>query len=501
MTTNQMIDAFEKRIKELLDKGYTPKQAVDMAYLEYPIMKTLQDEVKKLLHRMAEQGYGGVLAASVISKGFEMVWAPDKLTLSDRTTKGAKAVRDMVASVLHQQMLKNANYKANALALFDGYGYGGIIPEQDIPDFMRKLIKLSNGLNYDKQKYRNAMRQVERYIRQLNTQGMKYAYNKVLQAIESRNNEALFKAVHVATQERTRYFAERIARTERARAYIDGFLAKWQNDEDCVAYQWKLSTAHPTHDICDLYANADLYGLGKGIYPKDKVPTIPVHPHCMCRLKPIFKGQVPDEPSERIEEGGREYINTLTQRQKELLLGVKGSQLVKEGKAVWMDKARGFNRTILNGRIMPHKVIELNNIVVDGQIYEVDGKHVLLDHTPYERRIADILGEYFGTDIQLVPRINYPQSINTPDFMIGNEPYELKSPSGNGKNTVFDMINKHKKQSNRFIVSLDKTEMSVQSVELQINKVFTSNYTKNITEIILIDGGKVINVYKKEKDD
>lgn len=63
------------------------------------------------------------------------------------------------------------------------------------------------------------------------------------------------------------------------------------------------------------------------------------------------------------------------------------------------------------------------------------------------------------------------------------------------------MINKHKKQSNRFIVSLDKTEMSVQSVELQINKVFTSNYTKNITEIILIDGGKVINVYKKEKDD
>ena len=235
MTTNQMIDAFEKRIKELLDKGYTPKQAVDMAYLEYPIMKTLQDEVKKSLHRMAEQGYGGVLAASVISKGFEMVWAPDKLTLSDRTTKGAKAVRDMVASVLHQQMLKNANYKANALALFDGYGYGGIIPEQDIPDFMRKLIKLSNGPNYDKQKYRNAMRQVERYIRQLNTQGMKYAYNKVLQAIESRNNEALFKAVHVATQARTRYFAERIARTERARAYIDGFLAKWQNNADCVA--------------------------------------------------------------------------------------------------------------------------------------------------------------------------------------------------------------------------------------------------------------------------
>ena len=208
-------------------------------------MKTLQDEVKKSLHRMAEQGYGGVLAASVISKGFEMVWAPDKLTLSDRTTKGAKAVRDMVASVLHQQMLKNANYKANALALFDGYGYGGIIPEQDIPDFMRKLIKLSNGPNYDKQKYRNTMRQVERYIRQLNTQGMKYAYNKVLQAIESRNNEALFKAVHVATQERTRYLLNVSHALNEQGRILTVFLAKWQNNEDCVAYQWKLSTAHP----------------------------------------------------------------------------------------------------------------------------------------------------------------------------------------------------------------------------------------------------------------
>lgn len=351
MTTNQMINAFEKRIKELLDKGYTPKQAVDIAYKEYPVMKTLQDEVKKSLHRIAEQGYGGVLAAGVTGKAFEMVWAPDKLKLSDRTTRGAKVVRDMVASVLHQQMLKNANYKANALALFDGYGYGHIMPEQDIPDFMRRLISLSNGSSYDKQKYRNAMRQVERYIRTLNTQGMKYAYNKVLQAIESRNNEALFKAVRVAVQERTRYFAERIARTERARAYIDGFIAKWQDDEDCVAYQWKLSTAHPDYDICDLYANADLYGLGKGIYPKDKVPTIPVHPHCMCRLKPIFKGQVPDTPTERIEQGGNEYINTLNQRQKEHLLGVKGSQEYKQGKSKWTETARGYNTTTLKSRI------------------------------------------------------------------------------------------------------------------------------------------------------
>lgn len=32
------------------------------------------------------------------------------------------------------------------------------------------------------------------------------------------------KATYVATQEKARYFAERIARTEKARAYMDGVV-------------------------------------------------------------------------------------------------------------------------------------------------------------------------------------------------------------------------------------------------------------------------------------
>ncbi|WP_197049792.1 hypothetical protein [Veillonella montpellierensis] len=53
-----------------------------------------------------------------------------------------------------------------------------------------------------------------------------------------------------------------------------------------------------------------------------------------------------------------------------------------------------------------------------------------------------------------------------PDFKIGSETYELKTPRGNGKNTIYDVINKHKKQSNRFVISLDETEIDIQSAEL-----------------------------------
>lgn len=67
-------------------------------------------------------------------------------------------------------------------------------------------------------------------------------------------------AIDVAAQEKARYFAERIARTEKARAYMDGVMYKYANDPDCVAFKWKLSSRHPCDDICDLYARADLWG-------------------------------------------------------------------------------------------------------------------------------------------------------------------------------------------------------------------------------------------------
>lgn len=74
------------------------------------------------------------------------------------------------------------------------------------------------------------------------------------------------KAIDVAVQERARYFADRIARTEKARAYMDGVMYQYAHDPDCVAFKWKLSSRHPCDDICDMYARADLWGMGEGIF-------------------------------------------------------------------------------------------------------------------------------------------------------------------------------------------------------------------------------------------
>ena len=50
---------------------------------------------------------------------------------------------------------------------------------------------------------------------------------------------------------------------------MDGVMYQYANDPDCVVFKWKLSSCHPCDDICDLYARADLWGMGEGIFPKD----------------------------------------------------------------------------------------------------------------------------------------------------------------------------------------------------------------------------------------
>lgn len=50
---------------------------------------------------------------------------------------------------------------------------------------------------------------------------------------------------------------------------MDGAMYPYAHDPDCVAFKWKLSSRHPCDDICDLYAHADLWGMGEGIFPND----------------------------------------------------------------------------------------------------------------------------------------------------------------------------------------------------------------------------------------
>lgn len=398
--TDKTIKAFEKEIKRLLKEGKTAKEAVKEAYKKYPVMKTLEKELQKQLEEAMKRGAGEEIPINAIHDALSLVWSPDNLTLSERTTKGSKEITAQAASIIAEAIKKGKSVQKTALALFDGYGYGHVLPTQDIPEFMKKLSEIGKLTDYKGQTFRKTLRDVERQLKRVNVQGMKIAYRKVKEAIETGNEKKINKAVYVATQERTRYFARRIARTELARAYGDGAMAKWENDGDCVAFQWKLSTGHPFCDICDLYANADLYGMGKGIFPKDKVPTLPVHPNCMCHLRPVMSGSKllkSETPKARIEEGGREWFAKQSLPNRQRILGVYGEKNVKAGRS-WTEKARGYSGKYMKSRI-PVIAKSLRPYLKDGKINieEIAVRKPDENDSEFESRIWDYIKSPYCT--------------------------------------------------------------------------------------------------------
>lgn len=369
---NKAIDSFEQEVKAQLALGLKPNEAVRKAYAKYPVMDMMKATLQAELVNTFMAGYGGNVpySAKSISQAMSESWVSDDLTLSKRLYRRSSTIRNEVADTIKQALKTNKTVKGLAKSIFDGYGKGGIIPEASIPKFLRKLsdINISGEATPEaKRKERELLRSVKGKIARLNTPYVRAAYNEVAAAVDDGNEVRLQKAIYSATQEKARYHAERIARTENARAYADGQMNRYLDDEDVVAFQWKLSTNHPRYDICDFYANTDLYGLGKGVYPKDKFPRLPAHPHCMCHIKPMTELDIDvNKRHDNLEQAGLEYIKSLSKKHQEVLLGVNGREQVLSGKETWQNIARGWTSDTFNARVpamlqeMPKHTVKLH---------------------------------------------------------------------------------------------------------------------------------------------
>ncbi len=333
-------------------------------------------------------GYGDDVPYSTKSISMAMAesWAADNLTLSSRLYGRSKAIKQSVADTLTQAFKTNKAVRDTAKSIFDGYGNGGIIPEASLPKFINDLTKLNitgSSTPEAKQLQRKVLRSVRDKVSRLTTPGVRAAYTELTHAIDKGNEERINKALETAVQEKTRYNAERIARTENARAYADGQVNRYMNDDDVVAYKWRLAARHPRFDICDFYANADLYGLGKGVYPKDKLPTLPAHPHCMCHIQPLTELDIQENKQHKgINQAGLDYIQTLTKPNQEVLLGVNGRNTVLSGKGAWQDFARGWASDIFNARVpkKEHGALSgaINDISLDANERQKAQRHAKL---------------------------------------------------------------------------------------------------------------------------
>lgn len=87
-------------------------------------------------------------------------------------------------------------------------------------------------------------------------------------------------------------------------------------------------------------------------------------------------------------------------------------------------------------------VTERQEYVVNGTTYKIDGKH-----------------------IEFVPQVMVPQGIQTPDYWIDGELFDLKSPTGRSKDLLYNMVSKKRKQASSFIFGVTDCPLSEDEIK------------------------------------
>lgn len=155
-------------------------------------------------------------------------------------------------------------------------------------------------------------------VKNIKTPALRAAYSKIL---KDESKLVADRALKIAGYEKARYYAKRIALNETARAYNDARAFEYSSSKDIQVVKIQMSKTHPRTDICDYYASVDKYGLGAGVYPKDKAPVPPFHPFCRCQMIPKYADEY-SKPKLNAD-ADKEYLSGLKEWQRARILGSK----------------------------------------------------------------------------------------------------------------------------------------------------------------------------------
>ena len=332
----------------LLDRGCKVEAALAQLRKDHPALFQLSG-LQDAMVEAAAYGYGIVPAiltdtqAKAWRKALSKSWDDSGMTLSEKIHGAGVKMRESIISTIRSQMRRNATWTSMARELYDGYNSGkAVTMQQALPKYLQ-TVRNAYGTPRIVAESRKALRNIERLSQNgAPTKALKAAYKQLIETAQTGTEEALNKACWVAMQEKSRYIADRIARTEMARAWADGFLADIMQDDDVVAVKWKLSSRHPVFDVCDMYSKANMYNLGSGIYPKAKLPPLPAHPHCLCSFTTVYAGEVDLKKQKNcIKAEGEKWLANLSDDHRRKVLGIQGNKAFKRG-ADWREYMRNW---------------------------------------------------------------------------------------------------------------------------------------------------------------
>lgn len=154
--------------------------------------------------------------------------------------------------------------------------------KEELTNAVERAVILGHSASEAAQDYQRRMQSIPSDIAQQINMANSAGINKQVSQVLMENQGAPYHQI------------KRVMRTEINRAHGMAFQNSAFEDEFVVGTQFKLSPNHPRRDICDMHATANLYGLGRGVYPKGKSPW-PAHPNSLSYELVVFVDEVSKE--------------------------------------------------------------------------------------------------------------------------------------------------------------------------------------------------------------
>jgi len=273
------------------------KMVQEVVEANYSFIEELLREITLQKLKLPKEVDNNAFRQKLLDRLFAFLY-PDGLNLSQRLWKKREEAKTEFLQILKQQLYlrKSAIQTAYVIQyhMEKKLGKKFVRLTNEEIKLIEKLRRNARAMikgEVSKKKWDYILKQYEHYIKQRKETGVLYAHKTLLReltkAVEEASTKAVDEAVDWYMHHKQLYNLKRIARTETSRVLNTAVVEAYKDNPFCKGFKWVLNPSHKIEDICDKYANVD-FGLGRGVFPKGKQPLCPAHPHCMCKLEPVF---------------------------------------------------------------------------------------------------------------------------------------------------------------------------------------------------------------------
>ena len=121
-------------------------------------------------------------------------------------------------------------------------------------------------------------------------------------------------------------------------------------------------------------------------------------------------------------------------------------------------------------------------VIIPSDIYPLPERH--------EVSAAQIITNFLKADGEFVIRSNYKSA----DLKVGNDYWEIKSPTGSGKRNIERQLQIAMKQSSNIVLDARRSKMHIASIRNRLQ--YQANLTKGLTRLLLITKAGIVEVIK-----